>query len=261
MQTSTRAGCIYWMAPELIDPERFGLMGKFVRTPASDVYAFGCVCFELYTGRPPFARLPEPTALLKVVNGERAKRSQAFELTFSDDLWDCITSYWAENPASRPPIQDVVQEMAWPPTDAPFPRERAIIPPAPSPPISPTASSFTFPPNADPELELNADVLRALQDCRAGLSNATRLTKALQLSSHHVPRALHAVRCLAKLTLDTRLSGCLATRQVYCLARANLDASTMGSQPCPAKHARNGARAASTFGRHQRPSSGCASAL
>ena len=33
------------MAPELLDPDSFGL--KFVRTPATDVYAFGCVCFEV----------------------------------------------------------------------------------------------------------------------------------------------------------------------------------------------------------------------
>ncbi|KAJ7147395.1 kinase-like domain-containing protein, partial [Mycena filopes] len=37
--TSTRAGSLYWMAPELID--------RIVPTSASDVYAFGCVCFEV----------------------------------------------------------------------------------------------------------------------------------------------------------------------------------------------------------------------
>ncbi|KAJ7607404.1 kinase-like domain-containing protein [Roridomyces roridus] len=48
--TSNRAGSMYWMAPELMHPDRFGM--KFVRTPATDVYAFGCVCFEVssFTG-------------------------------------------------------------------------------------------------------------------------------------------------------------------------------------------------------------------
>ncbi|KAJ7235848.1 kinase-like domain-containing protein [Mycena rebaudengoi] len=45
--TSNRAGSIRWMAPELIDPGHFGL--NFVRTPASDIYAFGCVCVEVRT--------------------------------------------------------------------------------------------------------------------------------------------------------------------------------------------------------------------
>ncbi|KAJ7823836.1 kinase-like domain-containing protein [Mycena olivaceomarginata] len=64
-----RAGSLRWMAPELISPERFDCC--FVATPATDVYAFGCVCLELYTGRPPFSSLPEPAVLLKVIEGGR----------------------------------------------------------------------------------------------------------------------------------------------------------------------------------------------
>ncbi|KAJ7619452.1 kinase-like domain-containing protein [Roridomyces roridus] len=45
VHTSARAGSPYWMAPELIDPARFGC--RYARTPASDVYAFGCVCLEV----------------------------------------------------------------------------------------------------------------------------------------------------------------------------------------------------------------------
>lgn len=40
-----RAGSLRWMAPELISPERFDCC--FVATPATDVYAFGCVCLEV----------------------------------------------------------------------------------------------------------------------------------------------------------------------------------------------------------------------
>jgi serine/threonine protein kinase len=43
--TSHRAGSLRWMAPELINPDRFGL--RFRRTPASDVYAFGSLCLEV----------------------------------------------------------------------------------------------------------------------------------------------------------------------------------------------------------------------
>ncbi|KAJ7817235.1 kinase-like domain-containing protein [Mycena leptocephala] len=70
--TSHRAGSTRWMAPELIDPERFG--SPFLRTPATDVYAFACVCLELYTGRPPFANLSETATLLRVINGDRPER-------------------------------------------------------------------------------------------------------------------------------------------------------------------------------------------
>ncbi|KAJ6554057.1 kinase-like domain-containing protein [Mycena vulgaris] len=53
--TSHRAGSIRWMAPELIDPERFG--HRFVRTPATDIYAFGCVCLEICQKPPLYSRL------------------------------------------------------------------------------------------------------------------------------------------------------------------------------------------------------------
>jgi serine/threonine protein kinase len=45
LRSTKRSGSIYWMAPELIDPDRFRC--KFLRTPATDVYAFGCVCVEV----------------------------------------------------------------------------------------------------------------------------------------------------------------------------------------------------------------------
>ncbi|KAJ7767392.1 kinase-like domain-containing protein, partial [Mycena maculata] len=106
MHTSNRAGSLRWMAPELIDPDRFGT--KFGRTPASDVYAFGCVCVELYTGRPPFSELSEVVALLKiVVHGERAERPSAM----SDMLWERVMKYWADNPAARPVAEVVVEDM------------------------------------------------------------------------------------------------------------------------------------------------------
>ncbi|KAJ7041214.1 kinase-like domain-containing protein [Mycena alexandri] len=43
--STNRGGSVYWMAPELLDSERFGC--EFTRTPATDVYAFGCVCLEV----------------------------------------------------------------------------------------------------------------------------------------------------------------------------------------------------------------------
>ncbi|KAJ7464285.1 kinase-like domain-containing protein [Mycena galericulata] len=111
MGSSTRAGSILWMAPELLAPDRFGY--EFARTPATDMYAFGCVCVELYTGRPPFSELSEGSALLKIVNGERAARPSAIPI-MSDTLWQHIMTYWAESPVARPTLEDVVQHMVCP---------------------------------------------------------------------------------------------------------------------------------------------------
>ncbi|KAJ6542619.1 kinase-like domain-containing protein [Mycena capillaripes] len=152
MHTSTRAGSIHWMAPELIDPERFGC--KFARTPASDVYAFGCVCFELYTGRPPFSELSQPAALLRVVNGERPRRPPCSP-PMSDALWHHVKGYWAEDPATRPLTDVVVKQMVWPSL---HPKPKALRPlplipvprPAP-PPVSPSEPSSSPPLYVSPQ--------------------------------------------------------------------------------------------------------------
>lgn len=44
--TSTHAGSIRWMAPELHEPELFHIDG-LRRTKASDVYSFACVILEV----------------------------------------------------------------------------------------------------------------------------------------------------------------------------------------------------------------------
>ncbi|KAF8174693.1 kinase-like domain-containing protein, partial [Mycena galopus ATCC 62051] len=99
LASTNRGGNSHWMAPELLDPPRFGL--DFLRTLATDVYAFGCVCFELYTERPPFASVSDVTALLMVLNGERPERPPG-PPAMSDTLWKHVTEFWAESPIARP---------------------------------------------------------------------------------------------------------------------------------------------------------------
>ncbi|KAF8174638.1 kinase-like domain-containing protein [Mycena galopus ATCC 62051] len=109
--SSNRGGSIRWMAPELLVPERFGL--NFARTPATDVYAFGCVCVELYTGRPPFSVWSEATVLMKVLNGEfkRPERPSGTP-AMSDLLWQHITQSLAESLTSRPSSTQLVENLA-----------------------------------------------------------------------------------------------------------------------------------------------------
>ncbi|THH22369.1 hypothetical protein EUX98_g8218 [Antrodiella citrinella] len=52
-QSMAHGGSIRWQAPELLDPERFGSHKQ--PTFASDIYAFGITCIELYTNQAPFS--------------------------------------------------------------------------------------------------------------------------------------------------------------------------------------------------------------
>ncbi|KAJ7362568.1 kinase-like domain-containing protein [Mycena albidolilacea] len=95
--SSNRGGSMRWFAPELIVPEQFGCE-RFVRTRATDVYAFACVCIELQTGAPPFADLQEVPAMFKVLAGERPERPEEM----SDGMWYLVQAAWAEDFRQRP---------------------------------------------------------------------------------------------------------------------------------------------------------------
>ncbi|KAF7343093.1 Kinase-like protein [Mycena venus] len=102
--SSNHAGSTRWFAPELIRPTAFGC-DRFNRTPASDMYAFGCVCYELYTGSPPFSDVtPDMAAMLKVMEGERPGQPAQI----SDALWTLITTAWGEDWRQRPTAAEII---------------------------------------------------------------------------------------------------------------------------------------------------------
>ncbi|KAF7373383.1 hypothetical protein MSAN_00547900 [Mycena sanguinolenta] len=108
--TANHAGSLRWFAPELIAPTFFGC-DRFVRTTASDVYAFACVCVELYTGSPPFFDVsPDVAAMLKVVAGERPSRPESM----SDHLWDLVTTAWAQHLRERTSMEKIIESMRAP---------------------------------------------------------------------------------------------------------------------------------------------------
>ncbi|KAJ7728439.1 kinase-like domain-containing protein, partial [Mycena maculata] len=107
---SQRAGSTRWMAPELLDPERFGV--EFIPTNASDVYAFGCVCLELYTLQHPFAEIARDVGVMwKIHEGMRPERPTEHPL-MTDTLWHHVTSYLGEIAVTRPSAENVVRHMA-----------------------------------------------------------------------------------------------------------------------------------------------------
>ncbi|KAJ8081999.1 hypothetical protein PM082_007845 [Marasmius tenuissimus] len=93
--TSRPRGTGRWLAPELL----FGSLA----TKQSDIYAFGCVCFEVFTGgQHPFPELANEAAVaLAVTSGKRPTRPvEAFELT--DAMWNLMGESWLLDPLLRP---------------------------------------------------------------------------------------------------------------------------------------------------------------
>ncbi|KAL0954109.1 hypothetical protein HGRIS_005255 [Hohenbuehelia grisea] len=89
--THRMAGTLRWMAPELLDGESLG--------KPCDVYSFGLLSWELYTGRVPYGEIPERAVTRRIVDKqERPSRPERM----GNDLWAITELCWAHDPISRP---------------------------------------------------------------------------------------------------------------------------------------------------------------
>ncbi|KAJ7145906.1 kinase-like domain-containing protein [Mycena epipterygia] len=176
-RTSKEGGSLRWMAPELIDPEEFGL--QFRPTPATDVYAFGCVCVELYTGQPPFSHIPMDAsdyAIVRcVMDGERPERPTE-EPLMTDRFWNCVTTYWGQNYTIRPSAEVIVSDMTGVAVESSGPSDEMVSDPTPS--LSQKAPTMTlaacvetfFMPQLDSEAKDNVQRIPAAEGSTALLA-------------------------------------------------------------------------------------------
>ncbi|KAK7045072.1 kinase-like domain-containing protein [Favolaschia claudopus] len=121
-KSSTRSGTTRWMAPELLVPSP----GQtFKRTHASDVWAFGCVCCEIWTeGTQPFAQiLSEPGVVIAFSQSSRQTPSWLMpyqtipvdkgEVEMPQDLWEVVRSCWALEAQDRPLITRITEDAVF----------------------------------------------------------------------------------------------------------------------------------------------------
>ena len=94
------------MAPELIDPQRFGFKNGRP-TKYSDCYALGMVVYEIISGHFPFRQHANMTVCVRVLEGERPSRQHGFP----DGLWEMMGLCWTPQPTARPRIEDVLQRL------------------------------------------------------------------------------------------------------------------------------------------------------
>ncbi|KAI0934912.1 hypothetical protein AcV5_006602 [Taiwanofungus camphoratus] len=101
-------GTARWMAPELLDPERFGREHSHV-SRESDIYALAMVMWEVFAGHIPFHEYPrDATVIYRVLKGERPHRPlEATTHGLSDGVWDLIQACWHERWQRRPRVTEV----------------------------------------------------------------------------------------------------------------------------------------------------------
>ncbi|KAJ7741397.1 kinase-like domain-containing protein, partial [Mycena maculata] len=105
-----RAGSLHWMAPELIDPDSFGVQP--LPSFASDVYAFGCVCVELYTGQPPFTNISDVKVISMIMAGRHPEWPFSTNPIMTNALWQLVIECRGRDYAARPAIEDIVQRLS-----------------------------------------------------------------------------------------------------------------------------------------------------
>jgi len=105
-------GTLRWTAPEILDPESFGLEHA-VASPETDVYSFGMVMWETFSGHTPYEEYRyDATAQWKILSGVRPERPQhAAGLGLSDLVWDLIQRCWLADRLRRPSADTILHEL------------------------------------------------------------------------------------------------------------------------------------------------------
>ncbi|KAF8186919.1 kinase-like domain-containing protein [Mycena galopus ATCC 62051] len=104
---SPKGGTARYQAPELL------LFPDIPNHFESDVYAFGCVCYEMFTGKAPFHDVPrDVTVGIKVLEGFRPSRPEP--MLISDTLWSLIQNCWEAKSCDRPSVSAIVQQLVDP---------------------------------------------------------------------------------------------------------------------------------------------------
>ncbi|KAG6877903.1 hypothetical protein C0992_009096 [Termitomyces sp. T32_za158] len=95
-------------APELLDPDDESSR----RTKASDVYAFGMVCYEMFTGERPFGRVNPVALIKKIMRGQHPAKpsgNKYQERGLTDNMWSLMESCWSPLPENRPTVAQILK--------------------------------------------------------------------------------------------------------------------------------------------------------
>ncbi|KAG6907968.1 hypothetical protein DXG01_006693 [Tephrocybe rancida] len=99
-------------APELVDPDKDE--SSYRRTEASDVFAFGMVCYEtIFVNKPPFGQvMPQAATINKIRKGQHPERpvdGRHLEKGLTNEIWEIMKRCWAYEPDDRPTATEIVK--------------------------------------------------------------------------------------------------------------------------------------------------------
>ncbi|KAH7916617.1 kinase-like domain-containing protein, partial [Hygrophoropsis aurantiaca] len=105
LQTSTApqgGGTLHYISPELLNTATTNI-GKLDQRRC-DMYSFGCVCYELYSGHRPFYNLPAVAVQARKLSGHtpgRPTEPECISRGLDDEMWSFMSNLWLPGPKSR----------------------------------------------------------------------------------------------------------------------------------------------------------------
>ncbi|KAF7362739.1 Protein kinase domain-containing protein [Mycena venus] len=104
-----RGGTVRYQAPELFQ-------GNAMKTFETDIYAFGCVCYEILTGKIPFHELlNDMNVMWEVAAGKSPTRPLSCSGTFAlDSLWELLQNCRNGQAQMRPSASQIVDRLMGP---------------------------------------------------------------------------------------------------------------------------------------------------
>jgi len=114
MTTNKTTGTLRWQAPELF-PDELSSHIERPNTKATDVYAYGLVCYEMFSGNFPFQEFSSDFQVMYAVKqGKRPARpsdAQAMTRGLNDMIWQIIENSWMPDPVARPLASEIVERL------------------------------------------------------------------------------------------------------------------------------------------------------
>jgi len=115
-QTTNRArGTLRWQAPELwLDTEETSETQQ-QNAKATDIYAFGSVCYEMFSGNWPFYDVRNDFQVMMAVQAGKRPLRPSYALSrirgLNDEIWHLIETCWNQEPSQRPTSDQILEQL------------------------------------------------------------------------------------------------------------------------------------------------------
>ncbi|KAG6833015.1 hypothetical protein H0H93_013431, partial [Arthromyces matolae] len=113
---ASKGGTARWQAPELLVSE--DIAEKVYNTKASDVFAWACVCYEIFTNCMPFFEILNIVTVRSVIlQGGKPTRPAEDDPAWlkhglNDRIWELMMDCWSDQVLERPEITLVLSRLS-----------------------------------------------------------------------------------------------------------------------------------------------------